>query len=59
MTTEILLLTIAVVALAVSTTVLAGSVPFLWWRAFKLEAKIDTLDTALSEFMEVAGVKKE
>lgn len=54
-----ILLTIAVLILATATAVLAGSVPWLWWRALKLEQKVETLDEALASLMDVAGVKKE
>lgn len=64
------LLVITVLCLASSTAVLASSVPFLFWKAFRLEsrlleevaklqAQIDTLDEALARLLEGVGVPKE
>ena len=61
------MLVIAVLCLTASNTVLAASVPFLYWKCFRLEARaeaerdklqkqIDTLDETLSRFLEGVGV---
>ena len=61
------LLVITVLCLAVSTAVLAASVPFLFWKCFRLEARmqeqraglqqqIDTLDETLARLLESVGV---
>ena len=65
---EVLLLIITVLCLAAGTAVLAASVPFIWWRCFRLEwrlaeevkelqKQIDTLDEALDHLLEQVGVK--
>lgn len=58
-------LAVAVLCLAASTAVLAASVPFLFWKCFRLEARveeqrkqIDTLDEALDSLLEQVGVKQ-
>ena len=64
------LLVIAVLLLAASTAVLASSVPFLFWKCFRLEARlieekavlqkqIDTLDETLVRLLEGVGVPAE
>lgn len=66
-TTFELLLLITVLCLAVSTTVLAASVPFLYWKCFRLEDRlatqrvellkqIDTLDETLARLLEGVGI---
>lgn len=63
-------LLITVLCLAASTTVLATSVPFLYWKCFRLEERlstqradlqkqIDTLDEALARLLEGVGVPVE
>lgn len=67
---ELLLLTITVLCLATAVATLASSVPFLFWRCFrldsrlveevaKLQAQIDTLDEALARLLEGVGVPAE
>lgn len=61
------ILAVAVLCLAASTAVLASSVPFLFWKCFRLESRmeeqrvnlqgqIDKLDEALSHLLESVGV---
>jgi len=61
------ILTVAVLFLSGAVTILASSVPFLYWKCFRLEARlesqrielqrqIDTLDEALSRLLEGIGV---
>lgn len=63
----VLLLVIAVLCLAAATAALTSSVPFLFWKSFRLDAKmaeelaklqiqIDTLDEALARLLEGVGV---
>lgn len=63
-------LTIAVLCLSASTAVLAASVPFLYWKCFRLEweyrqevkelsRRIDVLDEALDQLLERVGVSAE
>lgn len=60
-------LLVTVLCLAVSTTIFAASVPFLYWKCFRLEARllgqreemqkqIDTLDETLARLLEGVGV---
>jgi hypothetical protein len=60
----------AVLCLAASTAFLAASVPFLYWKCFRLEARlteemakqdkcIETLDEALSRLLHNVGVPEE
>ena len=60
----------AVLCLSASTAVLASSVPFLFYKCFRLEARLekqavefrqqlDTLDEALARLLENVGVLKE
>ena len=64
------ILVVTVLCLAASTAVLASSVPFLFWKAFRLEwrlaeevnkiqRQIDTLDEALARLLEGVGVPAE
>lgn len=64
------ILAVAVLCLAASTAVLASSVPFLFYKCFRLEARleeraiehrqqVDTLDEALARLLENVGVPKE
>ena len=64
------LLVIAVLCLAASTAVLASSIPFLYWKCFRLEERltqetavlqdqIDTLDEALARLLEGVGIPTE
>lgn len=64
------LLVIAVLCLAASTAVLASSIPFLYWKCFRLEQRhfdsvmelqkqVDTLDEALARLLEGVGVPVE
>ena len=55
----------AVVALAVACLVeaviigvLAGAVPFLWWRLQKLEQQVEKIDETAAEFYGAAGLKE-
>lgn len=59
-----------VLCLAASTAVLAGSVPFLFWKCFRLEwqlgeraaqlqKQIDVLDETLARLLENVGVPEE
>ena len=61
------ILVVAVLCLAASTTVLASSVPWLYWKCFRLEARleeqrrelqkqVDTLDETLARLLENVGV---
>ena len=61
------ILVVTVLCLAASTAALAASVPFLYWKCFRLEARllaqgeelrkqIDTLDEALARLLEGVGV---
>lgn len=61
------ILVITVLCLAASTAVLAASVPFLFFKCFRLEVRmekrerefqkqIDTLDEALARLLEGVGV---
>ena len=63
-------LVVAILCLAASTAVLASSVPFLYWKAFRLEwrlaeevnklqRQIATLDEALARLLEGVGVPAE
>lgn len=77
------LLTVSCLLLSATTATLAASIPFLWWRYFRQQEKIDrlekslsdvrtawgesesridgqinTIDEALTNLMEVAGVPK-
>lgn len=54
----IICLSVAIAVLAVACSVLACSVPFLFWKCFRLETRIEVLDTTLAEFMELAGLPK-
>lgn len=58
MEVTIVCLSIACLLLTVVIAVLAGSVPFLWWKYWKLEQKIEVLDEALAGLLEAAGVNK-
>ena len=64
------LLVVAVLCLATATAALASSVPFLFWKSFRLDARmaeelaklqvqIDTLDEALARLLEGVGVPPE
>ena len=64
------ILVVTVLCLAASTTVLAASVPLLYWKCFrmewrlgeevgKLQRQIDTLDEALARLLEGVGVPAE
>ena len=64
------ILLVTVLCLAASTTVLAASVPFLYWKCFRLEDRlaaqraelqkeIGTLDEALARLLEGVGVPVE
>lgn len=64
---EIAILSVVILCLAASTAVLASSVPFLFWKCFRLEARleretaklqqqIDTLDETLARLLEGVGV---
>ena len=64
------LLVVAVLCLSASTAVLASSVPFLYWKCFRMEQmhfdsvmelqkQIDTLDEALARLLEGVGVPAE
>jgi hypothetical protein len=56
METAVVTLSIACVVLGCSTALLGAFVPFLFWRLFKAEAKIETLDETLTDFMaQLAG----
>ncbi len=46
---EVVLLSFAVIILAVLVLVASSVIPFLFWRVFKLEVRIDTLDKKLAE----------
>lgn len=48
---EVIVLGIAVCALSIACSVLASSLPFLWWKCLRLEADLKTLDEALSELL--------
>lgn len=61
------ILVVSVLCLAASTATLAASVPLLYWKCFRLEARfqdqraelqkqIDTLDEALARLLEGVGV---
>ena len=62
-----LILVVAVLCLAASTSVLASAVPFIWWKCFRLESrlreeitdlqgKIATLDETLAQLLENVGI---
>jgi hypothetical protein len=51
-------LSISCLLLTVIVAVLSGSVPFLWWKCWKLEQKIEVLDEALAGLLDAAGVNK-
>lgn len=64
---ETAILVITVLCLAASTATLAASVPFLYWKCFRLEERllfsvlelqkqIDTLDETLARLLEGVGV---
>ena len=55
MTGAIIALSVAVVALAISTAVLAATIPFLTWKMFRLQGDLEKLDEVVSSFME--GIK--
>lgn len=46
---EVVLLSFAVVLLAVLVLVAGSVIPFLFWRLLKLETKLEALDKRLSE----------
>lgn len=61
------ILSIAVLCLAGSTATLAASVPFLYWKCFRLESRyledvqdlrkqVATLDEALARLLEGVGI---
>jgi len=64
------ILAVAVLCLSASTAALASSIPFLWWKCFRLEFRlqeqkdelqkqIDTVDEALARLLESVGVPAE
>ena len=58
---EAAVVALAVVAAvqAVIIAVLAGSVPYLWHRWFKVDTKVEELDEIITTLCEAAGVKRE
>jgi hypothetical protein len=54
---SIFTLSLAIVILALIAAAQSMTLPWLWWRALKLEQKVETLDEMLSGLMEVAGLK--
>ena len=61
------ILVVAVLCLAASTKVLASSIPWIYWKCFRLEARleeqrrelqkqVDTLDETLTRLLENVGV---
>lgn len=52
MVTTIIVLSIALLVLAIVIGILAVSVPWLWWQYFKQERRIRILDRNLSELLE-------
>ena len=57
MEVAVVVLSVAVAVLAVMGAALAGTVPFVLWRTWKLEAKIEELDEVVVALMEAAGIK--
>ncbi len=57
--TETILLSLVCLLLTVIVAVLAGSVPYLGWKVFKLEMKVEALDEVLAELLETAGLGAE
>jgi hypothetical protein len=49
-------LSLACALQAVVIAVLAGSVPYLWHRTFKAEAKVEELDEVVASLCEAAGL---
>ena len=56
MTTETVILFLVLAAII---ALLSATVPFLLWRTYKLEDKVEVLDEAVARLMEVAGVGKK
>jgi hypothetical protein len=50
-------LALAVVILSLIVAVQSVTVPWLWWRALKTEAKVEALDEVLADLLEAAGLK--
>ena len=66
METAVVLLSVALVVLSVLCASLAGTIPWLWWRTFRAEArmraqakKIAVLDETLAQLMQSIGVPVE
>lgn len=58
---EAAIIALAVVAAvqAAIIAVLAGSVPYLWNKWFKVDVKVEELDETIATLCEAAGIKRE
>ena len=51
-------LVVVLIVQSVVIGVLCCSVPFLFWKVFREDSKIETLDEAVSTLLEIAGIHK-
>jgi hypothetical protein len=56
MEVAVVALSISCAVLALSTAVLAGSVPYIYWKCWRLESDLHALDEVVSGLCEAAGV---